>query len=48
MSVQVRLVNSFTPAGTPLTLYGYLDSAQTNDELDENNNGFTLVSIVSP
>ena len=48
MSVQVKLANSFTPAGTPLTLYGHLDTAQTNDELNENNNGFTLVSIVSP
>lgn len=48
MSVQVRLVNSFTPVGTALSLYGHLDTAQTNDELDENNNGFTLVSIVSP
>ena len=48
MSVQVRLANSLTPVGTPLTLYGHLDTAQTNDELNENNNGFTLVSIVSP
>lgn len=48
LSVQVKLANSLTPAGTPLTLYGYLDSAQTNDELNENNNSFTLVSIVSP
>ena len=48
MSVQVKLANNFTPAGTPFTLYGHLDTAQTNDELNENNNGFTLVSIVSP
>lgn len=48
MSVQVKLASSFTPAGTPFTLYGHLDSTQAIDELNENNNGFTLVSIVSP
>ena len=48
MSVQVKTASNFIPAGTPFTLYGHLDTTQTNDELNENNNGFTLVSIVSP
>lgn len=48
MSVQVRLANISPPAGTPFTLYGHLDSVYAINELNESNNGFTLVSIVSP
>lgn len=48
MSVEVKTASNFLSAGTPFTLYGYLDTTGTNDELNENNNGFTLVSIVSP
>lgn len=56
MSVQVKLANitqpagtPFTPpAGTPFTLFGHLDSVYAINELNENNNCFTLVSIVSP
>lgn len=48
MSVEVKTASNFLTAGTPFTLYGHLDSTQSIDELNENNNGFTLVSIVSP
>jgi hypothetical protein len=43
LKLGVKLTNSFTASGTPLTLYGTLDPANAIPETDENNNLFTTV-----
>lgn len=46
MTFQVKPTNNFTPSGTPLTLYGYVDSTYAIPESNESNNSFTKAAIV--
>lgn len=45
--IRARLANpSSVASGTPFTVYGYVDTLRTVNELDENNNSFTIPTLV--
>jgi hypothetical protein len=45
--IRARLANpSSVLAGTPFSVFGYIDTQRTVNELDENNNSFTIATVI--
>ena len=45
--IRARLANlTAVASGTPFTVYGYIDTLRTVNELDENNNSFTIGTLI--